>query len=155
MKINEKVFDILSQQRSDYIVMGDLNAKSTNWFATENNTNDNILESILIYNDCIVINNKQYTRHNFGGSTSSILDFVIISYRIYEVFSNFEVLEEDDMTSDDLPFRIEFKMNNANQNENDKRSNSRKKYNILKANWNEFRSSLQKSWIRNSLTLMR
>jgi endonuclease/exonuclease/phosphatase family metal-dependent hydrolase len=44
MEINEKVFDILSQQKSDYVVMGDLNAKSTNWCATENNTNGNILE---------------------------------------------------------------------------------------------------------------
>ena len=75
MEINEKVFDILSQQKSDYVFMGDLNAKQTNWCATENNTNGNILESILIENDCIVINNKQYTHHNFGGYTSSILDF--------------------------------------------------------------------------------
>jgi hypothetical protein len=54
------------------------------------------------------------------------------------------VLEEDDMTSDHLTFRIELRLNNINQNENDKRSSSRKKYNILKANWSEFQSFLPK-----------
>ena len=89
--------------------------------------NGNILESITTI----------YTHHNFGGSTSSILEFGIILSRLYEEFSKFEVLEEDDMTSDHLPFRIEFRLNSINQN-------SRKKYNILKANWSEFQSFFPK-----------
>jgi hypothetical protein len=100
-KINEKVFEILKKEkRTQYIIIGDLNAKSTLWYADKNNDNGDILDNIILENDFIIINNKDYTHVNFNGKTNSILDFCIISTKLHDTVEDCTVLYEEDMTSD-------------------------------------------------------
>jgi hypothetical protein len=46
------------------------------------------------------MNNKEPTHYCLNGNTESILDNCIVSSNIHELFDSFEVLKNDDMTSD-------------------------------------------------------
>jgi exonuclease III len=52
-KLNEKVLEILKKEEVEYIIMGDLNAKSTLWGADKNNENGDILDNLILENDCL------------------------------------------------------------------------------------------------------
>ena len=123
--------------------MGDLNAKSTLWAAKTNNDNGDILDNIILENDCIIVNNKDPTHLNFNGKTSSILDYCIISTTIHDIFENFAVLNDEDMTSDHLPFLLKLKSNQNNlESIKNPYFNKSKTYNYKKANWLRFKSAL-------------
>jgi hypothetical protein len=143
LKIDEKIFDILKNESTEYIIMGDLNAKSTLWGADKNNENGDILDNIMIENDCIIVNNKDYTHENFNGKTASILDYCIISTKLYDIFEDFIVLKDEDMTSDHLPFQLKLKLFKTNLfNKNREHLSKTKTYNYKKADWEKFKSTL-------------
>ena len=66
------MFEILNTSKDQFIVVGDLNAKSTQWGADINNQNGEILNDIVLDNDCLVVNNKKPTHYSFNGNTESI-----------------------------------------------------------------------------------
>ncbi len=142
--------------------MGDLNAKSKLWGADKNNENGDLLENLIMENDCIIVNNKSSTHIIFNGKTSSILVYCIISTNLFGIFQEFMVLEEEDMTSDHLPYTVNFKIKNTNSNIKSQHSkecntNKSKNYNFNKAYWNSFKRNLPTSAnsnIRNDVFLL-
>ena len=135
--------------------MGALNAKSTLWGADKNNDNGDILENLMMDSDCIIVNNKQPTHINFNGKTSSVLDYCIITVNLFDAFQEYVVLYEEDMTSDHLPYLVNFKMFNKNTIKNlnfMKKANADKpkSYNYKKADWKMFKSLLPKCIIPNN-----
>ena len=120
--------------------MGDLNAKSTLWGADKNNENGDILDNLILENDCLIVNNKDHTHESFNGKSKSILDYCIISMKLHDIFEDFSVLKEEDMTSDHFPFIFKLKINNNNSSDNNyRRSRKQKSYNHNKANWDDFK----------------
>jgi hypothetical protein len=96
--------------------MRDLNAKSTLWGAEKNNDNGDILKHLILENDCIIVNNKGPTHVNFNGKTSSILDYCIISSNVFDLFQEYIFMDEEDMTSDHLPYRVTLNIKNIYSN---------------------------------------
>ena len=143
LQIYKTLFEILNRSKNQFIVMGDLNAKSTQWNASANNQNGEILNEILLENDCIVVNNNEFTHFGFNGNSKSILDYCIISSKLHKAFDSFCVLTNEDMTSDHVPISATFsnkkdKSNNYGNNKNI----TNKKYNLQKADWIKFKSKL-------------
>ena len=141
--LSKEVFDILKETKKNYIVLGDLNAKSTCWEAITNNVNGEILNDIILENDCLVVNNKEFTHFGFNQNTRSILDYGIISSKLYDFFDSFTVLSDEDMTSDHVPILLEFNSSYLRKSEMFN-NQSNKIYNFHKANWNEFKIYLMK-----------
>ena len=142
-QIQSKIFDILRTNKLDFIIMGDLNARSTLWGAEENNYNGDILDNIILDHDCLIVNNKEPTHVNFSSGNTSILDYCIVSTRLYDKFDKFEVLHNDDMTSDHLPCLISFRSNSNIQHKPTNYNNStRKRFNFEKADWDCFKKLL-------------
>ena len=149
-KLNEKVLEILKKEEVEYIIMGDLNAKSTLWGADKNNENGDILDNLILENDCLIVNNKDHTHESFNGKSKSILDYCIISIKLHDIFEDFSVLKEEDMTSDHLPFILKLKINKNNSSDNNyRRSRKQKSYNYNKANWDDFKRALPNNFDNN------
>ena len=133
--------------------MGDLNAKSTLWGADKNNENGDILDNLILENDYIIVNNKEPTHVHFNGKTSSILDYCIITTKLYDIFKEYLLLKEEDMTSDHFPSLIKLKINENKQNNNSRQYFYKtKQFNYNKANWELFRRSLPNRLDSNSGT---
>ena len=62
-----------------YIVLGDLNARSTLWLSESNNTSADVLNEMTLNHDCIMLNTKEATHYSFSRESASILDYCIIS----------------------------------------------------------------------------
>jgi exonuclease III len=141
----EKVFQILKETKTDFILLGDINAKMTSWKTGTNNTNGEILNDIILSYDCLIVNNKEPTHFSFNGNSESLLDFCIISTNIHDQFDSFEVLKKDDMTSDHVPILIKFNKNVNEQVIGSCDVNTRKYYNLNKADWLKFKDYLPKT----------
>ena len=143
LSLNENIFNTLKQKCQHFIILGDLNAKSKLWGAEKNNSNGDILDNLILEYDCIIINNKEPTHVSYNGRSSNILDYCIISTNLFNIFNEFIVLNEDDMTSDHLPFlvKLEQSRNYDLNNERDNETNI-KKYNFNKADWSRFKQLL-------------
>jgi hypothetical protein len=139
--LNKMLFEKLSDSKNQYIVLGDLNAKSTQWGAEINNLNGEILNDIVLDNDCLIVNNKEYTHFGFNSLSKSILDYCIISTNLYEMFDSYNVLNNEDMSSDHLPIQLIFNHKSEKQTHIEN-NNPIKKYNLNKANWDEFKDNL-------------
>ncbi len=77
----------------------------------QNNANGSIMESILYNHDCIILNNEDHTYQSYrlNKKFSDKLDLAICSSGIFHSLINFQLLTNEDMTSDHLPVYIEFK----------------------------------------------
>jgi exonuclease III len=144
-ELSEKVFEILKETKTKFILMGDLNAKTTLWEAEINNSNGDILDEIILNNDCLIMNNKESTHYCFNGKTESILDYCIVSSNIHKLFDSIEVLKNNDMTSDHVPIKINFNQGKINPDNGSNISNKRKAYNYNKADWGKFADMLPKT----------
>jgi len=146
IQLSEKVFTILSEQKKDFLVNGDLNAKTRDIGCTSTNNNGVILEHILREHDCLTINDNVHTHNSFSGTSSDILDFVVCSASTFDSITKFQVLNEHDMTSDHFPIVLE--LNNGKMNINDvvkQNNDSYDPFNLNKANWVLFKSHLPKN----------
>ena len=77
-----------------------------------------------------------------NGKTSSILDYCIISTKLFDTVEDCTVLNEDDMTSDHLPVLLKLKMKRNITNNIKTNSPKIKSYNFDKADWGGFKNSL-------------
>ena len=102
LKLSDEVFHILRKNCAEYIIMGDLNAKTTLWCSDKNNDNGDILDNIMLDNDCIIANSKEPIHKNFNGKTTSILDYFIISTKLFDYVEDCMVFSDEDMTSDNF-----------------------------------------------------
>ena len=64
--LRKSIFEKLNELKIKYILLGDLNAKSTLWLSESNNANGDILNEITINQDCIIVNTKEATHYSFN-----------------------------------------------------------------------------------------
>lgn len=146
VQLSETVFHILSKQKNNFIVLGDLNSKSDALGCVGTNKNGSILEKIICEHDCLIINNNDHTYFSFrtASNFSDKIDFAIISAGLYNQFNTFSVLKEEDMTSDHVPILVELKCEKKKfLNQSDE--TLLMSFNFNKANWNKYKINLPKT----------
>jgi hypothetical protein len=141
---SEMVFNLLSQQNKEFIILGDLNSKSTALGCAGSNPNGLILEKIICENDCVILNNNDHTYFSFRdfNGCSDKLDLLISSSTLYSKVANFTVLKEEDMTSDHVSIKIVLITSKRPRLIVKDSSSSDEKFNYNKANWEEFKRCL-------------
>ena len=123
--------------------MGDLNAKTTLWCSDKNNDNGDILDNIMLDNDCIIANSKEPIHKNFNGKTTSILDYFIISTKLFDYVEDFTVFSDEDMTSDNFTIFLKLSLKRSIWKKNIYQHLTKfKKFNFEKANWDGFKKAL-------------
>jgi hypothetical protein len=144
LKLSEEVFHILRKNCAEYVIMGDFNAKTTLWCSDKNNDSGDILDNIILDNDCIIANSKEPTHKNFNGKTTSILDYIIISTKLFDYVEDCTVFSDEDMTSDHFPISLKLCLKRTISKNNNiyQQSTKFKKYNFEKANWDGFKNAL-------------
>ena len=146
-KISDKLIEIIKTHKLNYLLCGDLNAKSRSLGCRLNNSNGTIFESIMCNNDFIVLNDENSTYYSFNSSVEDdILDLAICSPSILDRIVRFEVLSNDEMTSDHCPILIKFSIPTVNNHNNlpNTKCKDECKFNFNKANWSEYKNNLPK-----------
>jgi hypothetical protein len=64
LKLNDKILEILKKEEVENIIMRELNAKSKIWGVDTNNENGDILDNMILENDCLIVNNKQIIKNS-------------------------------------------------------------------------------------------
>jgi len=95
--LSQELFATMNNSNLDYIICGDLNAKSAA------SKNGEILDSIIANYNCQIINNNQHTFHRIYNDYTQILDLIICSPAPTCKLISFEVLTEQELTSDHYP----------------------------------------------------
>jgi exodeoxyribonuclease-3 len=137
----KEIFEIASQSKINFIICGDLNAKTISIGCNQNNTNGSILEEIMNENDCIIANDSTHTYYSFRDKNinyqSDILDLIICSSNLYTKIKDYSVLINEDMTSDHLPIML-----SLNSQMLIKTKAPKFVYNFNKADWCKFKQLL-------------
>lgn len=132
--LSKEIFNKLGNK--NFILLGDLNAKSPVLGCVSTNENGLILEDILIDNNIICLNNKKPTYTNFSSLESDILDIALASSSTFKYFKSFQVLDNYDMGSDHYPIKIDLSLS-SNQ------------YNItrtkISTDWDVYKANLPKT----------
>ena len=71
-ELYEKLFQILKETKTNFILLEDLNAKMISWETGTDNTNGEILNDIILNYDCLIVNNKEPTHFSFNGNSEII-----------------------------------------------------------------------------------
>ena len=143
LKLSDEVFHILRKNCAEYIIKGDLNAKTTLWCSDNNNDNGDILDNIMLDNDCIKANGKEPTHKNFNRKTTSILDYFIISTKLFDYVEDCMVFSDEDMTSDNFTIFLKLSLKRSIWKKNIYQHLTKfKKFNFEKANWDGFKKAL-------------
>ncbi|RNA02669.1 RNA-directed DNA polymerase from mobile element jockey-like [Brachionus plicatilis] len=129
-------FQRLSELRSNVIIGGDLNSKSTLIGCKNQNNNGNILEKIIHDLNFYVINDSSTTFHRNINNYEEILDIFLCSSNIAELISSFGVYDED-LTIDHYPTWI-----NISTDKLITRPNFYANFNLKRANWKNFKDCL-------------
>jgi hypothetical protein len=137
----KEIFEIACQSKINFIICGDLNAKTISIGCNQNNTNGSFLEEIMNINDCIIANDSTHTYYSFRDKIinyqSDILDLVICSSNLYTKIKDYSVLIHEDMTSDHLPIML-----SLNSQMLIKTKTSKFVYNFNKTDWCKFKQLL-------------
>jgi exonuclease III len=139
--LSSDLFVKMFELNSNFIVAGDLNAKSLSIGCKAPNNNGRILENLLSSTDLVVLNDDTPTHKRFGTEELDILDLFISTNNMLRYFKNFTVLQDHCMGSDHFPIVSEFSVNcksnlNLNRNERVIRPN------FTKADWIKFTNYL-------------
>ena len=122
-----------------HIIAGDLNAKHKMLNSSSTNKNGTLLYDLLLNTDLIIANNKNYT-HRSDISVSkegNILDYFLISAKLYSKLKEFFVLE--DIGSDHYPIVIKLDIKDYMTNKISDSTN----LNYRKADWTKYRHYIQ------------
>ena len=117
-----------------FILLGDLNAKSTLWGSKQTDRRGNIIEKFLSNNNLVCLNNGQGTRLNRSG-TLSHLDITFVSPSLANVAS--WSVWDDNLGSDHYPIILELNQEPMIE------FVQKDRWNIKKANWLIYKSFLQ------------
>ena len=86
--LKKELFEAITQNHKNFIIVGDLNAKNKQWHCKNTNPKGILLEQITLSNNLHILNNKTPTY----GRSKSIIDLSICSNSLRSNFSNFKVL---------------------------------------------------------------
>ena len=136
--------DILSNYMSfgtEILITGDLNSNTPVLGCKSTNTNDKILEEILISSelDLCVLNDESPTYFKFKSEYTEILDLFLCSKSLASKMSHFEVLKDFKMDSDHAPILCILELNNDFRKE---QSYHETRFNFNLADWKKFKSIL-------------
>lgn len=141
-----ELFHRLSQKFKFFLLLGDLNAKSTLLDSNNSNNNGDILNEIILNTNTLILNNSDFTHRSFSGLTESVLDIILCSSELYEFLMDFKVLYQWEMHSDHFPVSISLNKTNARLESNIISTSACKKsatnFNFKKADWEIFRKNL-------------
>ena len=98
VKINIELFEHIQKNFKNYLIMGDLNAKTQLLDCHKTNKNGEILESILFNNNCQILNiNKKPTFHIYKKNNKpdyhTLIDLYIGSPIYANMLSNYKVIK--------------------------------------------------------------
>ena len=100
--ISREFFENYFDENQNFILVGDLNSKTSVIGCKSFNPSGRVLEKILQDSDLIVFNDHNPTFKKFKSNYEEILDLVIGSSALSKIISGVSVLEQDNMTSDHL-----------------------------------------------------
>ena len=92
-----------------FMLIGDFNCHSTDWYCSDNNTNGNKFSDLILEFNLNVLNNSKPTRLNNNPKKKSIIDLFIISNDLSDKFNYFKVYN-DNLTSDHRPICSSFNL---------------------------------------------
>lgn len=127
--------DIIDSTDVKAIVLGDFNAHSTYWKAEKNDINGKLLTAYIIDHNLHLTSPNQPT---YIAATKSLLDLVLVSDKI--ALATVTTIHTDCMGSDHLP--VLTTINQPPHYDN----NIINRYNINRANWNDFKTVSQSSF---------
>ncbi|RNA29072.1 RNA-directed DNA polymerase from mobile element jockey-like [Brachionus plicatilis] len=135
--LNFELFKTIKRNCRNYILCGDLNARTKQIGCLGENENGSLLEKIINELDFSVINDKCPTYNIFNRNYFEILDLFLVSSSLIDKVTDFSVLNSQDMTSDHFPIEASFSIDYQIKS----KSTSRR-FNYKKANWQLFRDIL-------------
>ena len=90
------------------IIVGDLNAKTTNLGCKNTNQNGLLLEELIIETNLMVVNNKDPTYYRIHDYGSDMLDWCLKTNNLHANITSFEVLNNN-IDSDHISFQVVLK----------------------------------------------
>ncbi len=139
--LSVEIFEKAKSLKMDFIIIGDLNARSRSLGCIKENQSGSVLENILINNDLVVLNDRKPTYFRFQSDYREILDLAVGTPWIASQVTSFEVLDEDLMGSDHAPICVtidtslqESRGNNSLEQNDD--------FDLSKADWFKFQEAL-------------
>jgi hypothetical protein len=151
--LDENTIIELYQKYKNMILIGDLNALLTNYGASKNNTNGNILESILDKTELIIQDNKDPTFcqvywSNVKNTTikyESVLDYTLASPSIANKISSYNIIKDSILSSDHYLIECKLIIPNHSGTKNINKINKmiKKFFNFEIANWEFFQNKLE------------
>ena len=138
--LNLELLDKIEESFPNFLICGDLNAKSNNLIKTlhDNNSNGDILEEFILNSNAIIINNDTPTFHIKSRDYHEILDLAIVSPLIASA-SDFEVLDSEFLDSDHSPIEISIRLKIDRVIE---QVDHPRKLNFTKTDWDKFKIEL-------------
>ena len=131
----------ISDKYQNVVIVGDLNAQSSNLGCRNTNKNWELLEELLFDSKFLIVNDKTPTYHRMHDNSEEILDWCIISSSMHKNFVSFEVLKDNLVDSDHVPMQIKLsKVKNKQATTIEKELS--KRYNLNKADWINFAKDL-------------
>ena len=163
-EMDKEIFNYIELNHENYVIMGDLNAKSDTFGHLKKNKNGSILDEILLTNKCQIINeNFKPTFHcikkdaeNYG----SFLDFFIGSPLIANLSYDYKILKSDFDSIQALQFHsvIEIKLQLNSDSHSidqitDKNKVKNKKYLYVITDWDKFKENLEQFTIKQDVNI--
>ena len=121
---------LIDQLPTPFLILGDMNARSSQWGNTTNNSRGDLFEDLILQNDILLLNNGQPTHYHIQTDTYTVIDLSISSG---DCFTDFlYTVDESLHGSDHYPIHI-------NQNNQTNYFNKFSTFNTRKANWKDFK----------------
>lgn len=141
VNLNLEALNKILKDKTNTIIMGDLNAKNTIFGSDKTNKNGEILEDFITNSSAQILNSDfQPTYHNFKGNQAdyhSCLDYVIGSTYIATIVSKCKTFNSCFLNSDHSP--METVLGIDSERNKDTCPDTNKLYNFDKANWSDFK----------------
>ena len=158
--ISYEFFISLETNKSDFVLVGDLNSKTESIGCKSQDPSGEVLNQILTDTSFVIHNNESPTYYQFRNEIrmrkereqnipqySEILDLVISSANLSNRIRNFEVLNEVNMSSDHCPISFDMQLSDSFLLDS---TDSKIRLNFAKADWDLFRKILDEN--TNKLT---
>lgn len=149
--LNQELVSYINKHFHNFLIMGDLNAKSEALNNKSTNKNGSILEQTLLNNHCLILNdNNKPTFHIIKKDTENYgerLDLFIGSTSVSNITTEYKVLETYFDSSQPLMYHsvIEIQLNTNKTNNTISFNKGKTRYLYKKANWEQFKSELCKT----------
>jgi exonuclease III len=138
--INIETLNLINNNTSNYILVGDLNSRDSSFGCIGNNKNGLLLQNFLIEHEAVILNHpKNYTYHKYNSDYKELLDIAIGSPLIASTTKYCDIEDDSLLKSDHLPIKIQIDLA-INKSPQSTKDPQRLNYN--KADWSNYKSLL-------------